>query len=76
LFQGTALTSDEQSLEGEVEAAELAEQLNALGRDRWEVFWLDPAGSDLRVFLKRPVRSYLRQVPLSELQRLLPGGSE
>ena len=50
-------------------------RLNELGKDRWEVFWMEASASDLRIFLKRPVRSYLRHLPLSELSRLLPGGS-
>ncbi len=49
-------------------------RLNELGADRWEVFWMQPLGPDLRIFLKRPVRSYLRHVPLSELSRIVPGG--
>ena len=50
-------------------------RLNELGTDRWEVFWMQPVGSGFRVFLKRPARSYLRHVPLSELSRIVPGGS-
>jgi hypothetical protein len=50
-------------------------RLNELGADRWEVFWMEPAGSDFRVFLKRPARSYLRHVPFSQLGRIVPGGS-
>ena len=50
-------------------------RLNELGADRWEVFWMQPVDSGFRVFLKRPARSYLRHVPLSELSRIVPGGS-
>ena len=54
--------------------AALLEQLIALGSQRWEVFWLERQGAELRAFLKRPARSYLRLLPVSELSRLVPMG--
>lgn len=54
--------------------AALLEQLNALGSERWEVFWLERQGAEIRAFLKRPARSYLRLLPVSELSRLVPVG--
>ena len=59
--------------DGESDAA-LLEQLNELGSERWEVFWLERRGSQLQAFLKRPSRSYLRLLPLSDLGRLVPSG--
>jgi len=56
--------------------AELAAALDALGEERWEAFWIEPKERELRVFLKRPSRSYLRMVPLGELGRLAPNASE
>ncbi|HEY5657336.1 MAG TPA: hypothetical protein VIY27_06065 [Myxococcota bacterium] len=54
----------------------LTERLAELGSERWEAFWLERQGAELRVFLKRPARSYLRMLPVSELSRLVPlGGS-
>jgi hypothetical protein len=52
----------------------ILERLDALGSERWEVFWLERQGAELRVFLKRPARSYLRLLPISELSRLVPMG--
>lgn len=49
-------------------------QLNQLGEERWEIVWIERTGNRLRLFLKRPVKSYLDSLPLSELRRLLPGG--
>ncbi len=49
-------------------------RLNDLGSERWEVFWLEREGAQFRVFLKRPARSYLRLLPLSDLSRLVPIG--
>jgi phosphoglycolate phosphatase-like HAD superfamily hydrolase len=51
-------------------------ELNLLGDDRWEVFWIQPVASDVRVYLKRPSISYLSRVPLSTLVRLLAGGAQ
>ena len=52
-----------------------AEELNALGDERWEVFWIEPAPGGLRVYLKRPSVSYLSRVPLTTLLRLLAIGA-
>ena len=54
--------------------APILERLNQLGSERWEVFWLERQGAQFRVFLKRPARSYLRSLPLSDLGRLVPMG--
>ena len=51
----------------------LATALNELGKERWEVFWIDGQAGGFRAFLKRPTRSYLRVIPLAELRRLVPG---
>ena len=48
--------------------------LNTEGQDRWEVFWVREGAGDFTFFLKRPVRSYLRSIPLSDLLKLIPGG--
>ena len=62
-------------LKGSDEPA-LQAELNALGAERWEVVWLERNGPVLRLYLKRPKRSYLRHLPLSELPRLIPGVGE
>ena len=49
-------------------------RLNELGSERWEVFWLEREEDELRAFLKRSMRSYLRLLPLSDLSRLVPTG--
>ena len=45
-----------------------------MGAERWECIWVQPRGSQLRLILKRPVRSYLMRVPLSQLIKLIPEG--
>lgn len=49
-------------------------RLNELGAERWEAFWMEPAGDGTRVYLKRRSRSWLEKLPLSELRRLWPAG--
>ena len=51
----------------------LEDELNKLGAERWEVFWLERSGKNLIAFLKRPTKSYLRSVPLSGLGKALSG---
>lgn len=53
----------------------MTEELNALGDERWEVFWIEPTPAGLRVYLKRPSVSYLSRVPLTTLLRLLAIGA-
>ncbi len=53
----------------------IEQRLNEMGRQRWECFAVQPD----RLFLKRPHRSYLQQLPARELLRLAPlfqGGTD
>ena len=55
----------------------LEKRFNELGRDRWEIFWVERfRRGNLRLFLKRPARSYLKSIPLSGLSKLVPGGGD
>ena len=60
-------TSDAKSAEG---------KLNELGQERWECIWVQTSGKTTRFYLKRPVRSYLKTLPLSQLLKLIPSGSD
>ena len=51
--------------------ATIEERLNELGEERWEVYWMDKSGNELRFFLKRSAKSYLRAIPLSEIGKAL-----
>jgi len=55
--------------------ASVETQLNELGKERWEVFWIERTDSGLRVFMKRSAISYLRSVPVPGLGKALSGGS-
>ena len=48
------------------------EQLNEVGSERWECFFVDRQGSQTVFYLKKPGRSFLRQLPARELLHLLP----
>ena len=52
----------------------LEAELNLAGTERWEVFWVREGSGNFTFFLKRPQRSYLRSIPLSDLLKLIPGG--
>jgi hypothetical protein len=56
-----------------VSAGAIEKTLNELGTERWECVWIEPAGKQLQLILKRPVRSYLRNLPLSQVLKLVPG---
>ena len=56
----------------EAEAEQLESNLNELGAERWEVFWMEKQRSSWRLFCKRRNRSYLRSIPLGDLWQLLP----
>lgn len=59
------------------ESAEVLEtELNLLGNERWEVYWVEPTRDGIRFYLKRPSISYLSRVPLSTLMRLFIGGGQ
>lgn len=57
------------------DAGAIEAELNALGDERWEVFWVQPVdGAATRYYLKRSSISYLSRLPLSAMLRLFGGG--
>lgn len=54
----------------------LESELNALGNERWETYWVEPTRDGIRFYLKRPSISYLSRVPLSTLMRMLATGGQ
>ena len=61
---------------GNVGAAELEEALNEAGAERWEVIWMEKTLKGHAIVMKRPAVSYLSKVPLSQIGRIVIGGSE
>ena len=54
----------------------LEAKLNELGADRWECFAVLHDDGTIRLFLKRPVKSYLKLVPITDLWKLVPSGGD
>jgi hypothetical protein len=54
----------------------ITEKLNALGRDRWECYWLENTETGKRCYLKKSARSYLRLIPAGDLLKLIPKDAE
>ena len=58
-------------------ARAMEKRLNDLGASRWECFWVETTGTKKRFYMKKAGRSYLKQIPSTDLLKLLPGvGSE
>lgn len=55
---------------------DLEAQLNEYGNQRWEVTWLEDTPEGFLVVLKKPSISYLSKIPLSQLSRIVIGGSD
>ena len=50
----------------------MEERLNDLGEERWECVWIETSEGGSRLVMKRPSRSYLSRIPVSQLMTLLP----
>lgn len=55
---------------------DLESQLNGFGNERWEVVWFEKSPGGFLVVMKKPSISYLSKIPISELGRIVTGGSE
>ena len=49
------------------------EQLNEMGAERWECIQVETIGTTTWLYMKRPVKSYLRNLPLSQLLKVIGG---
>ena len=59
------------------DARSVEDRLNELGADQWECIWIQASGNTVRFVFKRPAKSYLKHIPLSQLMKLVPrGGTE
>ena len=55
----------------------LQEELNILGAERWECYWVEETPDGPRFYFKKTKRSYLRHVPIGDLLRVfLPDGGQ
>ena len=58
----------------EEDDAAIEAELNALGNERWEVYWVANGDDGTRFFLKRASLSYISRVPVGAMLRLFGGG--
>lgn len=54
----------------------MEKRLNKLGAERWECYWVEKVPDGHRMYFKRPSRSYLKSVPVSDMLKLLPLGGD
>jgi len=50
----------------------LEAKLTELGTDRWECFWVQTSGTKTRLLFKRPRKSWLQSIPLTDLIQWIP----
>jgi len=50
----------------------LEETLNEAGSQRWDCFHVSEVGGDTKFFLKRKKKSYLQNIPLKDMLKLVP----
>ena len=55
---------------------DIASQLNTLGSERWECFWVEHAQDSRRFYFKRAQRSYIAMAGKATKLIPVPGGSE
>ncbi len=49
----------------------IEKELNELGKERWECFWIERKENGFSLFLKRPVKNYLKAIPAKHLLKLI-----
>jgi hypothetical protein len=58
----------------EADPGQLEEELNRLGKERWNCFWVDRREEGPVMYFKRPVWSYLQRMPKGQLWRFIGPG--
>jgi len=53
------------------ELSKIEEQLNLLGQEKWQCFWIKEDGDKAIMFFKRAKLSYLKSLPLKDLLKLI-----
>ena len=54
----------------------ILKELNALGGDRWEVYWVEAAPTGKKFYLKKATRSYIQMAGKASAFVPVPGGAE
>jgi hypothetical protein len=50
---------------------ELEKELNQLGNERWQCFWVEATGKDKVFYFKRTKMSYIQKIPAGDLLRII-----
>jgi len=50
---------------------ELEKELNQLGNERWQCFWVEATGKDKIFYFKRAKMSYINKIPAGDLLRII-----
>jgi hypothetical protein len=56
---------------GSADAQATQDRLNAAGAERWECIWVRQLSTRTQFIMKRPVRSYLQNIPLTTFGNML-----
>ena len=56
---------------GDKAAPEMEKELNQLGSERWQCFWVEATGKDKVFYFKRTKRSYISKIPAGDLLRII-----
>jgi len=54
----------------------LEKELNELGLNRWEFFWVEREQDKIIMFFKKTRTSYIRSIPAKEMLKLVPDNSQ
>ena len=50
---------------------EMERELNQLGNERWQCFWVDNAGKQKVFYFKRTKMSFIQKIPAADLLRII-----
>lgn len=56
---------------GSKDTKTLEKDLNELGKERWQCFWVDVSGKEKVFYFKRTKMSYVSKIPMGTLLRIL-----
>ncbi len=56
---------------GKKAPTELEKELNQLGNERWQCFWVEATGKDKVFYFKRTKMSYIQKIPAGDLLRII-----
>jgi len=50
---------------------EMEKELNQLGNERWQCFWVEPSGKNKVFYFKRTKKSYIQKIPAGDLLKII-----